>query len=89
MNLIKTRLIFRAKNYAACIDLYKNIIGLKWRFEKVNGDFKMSEFNFTDSYLFIENSHNGISRKKGIDTNPDGVDLRWWTLKQRLCIYSV
>ena len=71
MNITKTGLILKTENYQACIDFYTNIIGLKLNSEKIDGDFKMSEFDFGDSYLFVEtHGKAAIDGKKDMDTNP-------------------
>ncbi|BCD99992.1 VOC family protein [Marinicellulosiphila megalodicopiae] len=71
MNITKTGFILKTEHYQACIDFYSQVIGLKCTGEKVEGDFKMSTFDFSDSYLLIETHGQASSTgKKDMDTNP-------------------
>jgi lactoylglutathione lyase len=50
----RSGIIVISRNYVECVSFYKNIFELKEIFTKKEGDFRLTCFEFGESYLMIE-----------------------------------
>jgi lactoylglutathione lyase len=69
MKISRTGIILNTEKYDECVGFYSHVFDLKILFEKQEGDFKLTCFDFNGSYLMVETggyaNSNGKSIKEG------------------------
>ncbi|KLV06919.1 hypothetical protein ABT56_07120 [Photobacterium aquae] len=70
MEFTQTGIILKTEKYNHCVRFYSEILGLCLVSEKIEGEFRMSEFNFGGSYLLIETGGKASLEEKSSTENP-------------------
>ena len=70
MNIARTGIILNTENYDHCVAFYRELFGLPILFQEQYGDFRLTCFEFNDSYLMVETG--GHAKPTG-KTNREGA----------------
>jgi len=66
----RTGIILNTHNYDACVAFYRDLFGLRVLYEKEDGDFRLTCFEFGGSYLMVETEGVARAGEKTIAQNP-------------------
>jgi len=66
MNILTTGIILNTENYDACVEFYQTLFDLKILFQKNDGDFRLTCFEFGGAYLMVETGGVAVSHGKAI-----------------------
>ena len=73
MNIVRTGIILNTEKYDECVLFYKTLFDLKILFQEQYGDFRLTSFEFSDSYLMVETEGHAKAGGKTVNINQDGV----------------
>ena len=69
MNIVRTGIILNTEKYDECVLFYKTLFELKILFQEQYGDFRLTCFEFSDSYLMVETGGHGKAAGKSVKEN--------------------
>jgi len=75
MNIVRTGVILNTENYDECVSFYKEVLGLGILFQESQQNFRLTCFEFGESYLMVETGGAADPAGKSIGENP--VKLRF------------
>ncbi len=75
MKISRTGIILNTEKYDECIAFYKDLFDLNSLFQYVDGDFRMTCFEFGGAYLMIETG--GIAKDGGKSISENATKLRF------------
>lgn len=75
MKISRTGIILNTEKYEECVSFYGELFGLKVLFQEIEGDFKLTCYEFQGSYLMIETG--GIAKSKGKSLEESCTKLRF------------
>lgn len=75
MDISRTGIILNTERYEECVLFYKDLFNLNILFQKNDGEFKLTCFEFHGSYLMIETG--GVSNPSGKSMEESSTKLRF------------
>lgn len=75
MDISRTGIILNTERYEECVSFYKDLFRLNIQFQKKDGEFKLTCFEFYGSYLMIETC--GVSKPSGKSMEESCTKLRF------------
>ena len=69
MNIVRTGIILNTEKYDECVLFYKTLFELEILFQEQYGDFRLTCFEFSDSYLMVEIGGHAKAGSKSVKEN--------------------
>ena len=70
MKIVRKGIILNTERYVACVAFYREVLGLRYLFEKSENGFSLTCLEFGDSYLMIETEGKAVPEGKSIEQSP-------------------
>ncbi|MGY8873182.1 MAG: VOC family protein [Pseudomonadales bacterium] len=84
MDIDRTGIILNTEKYDECVAFYQNLFSLKVLFEKDEGDFKLTGFEFGGAYLLVETGGLAKDKQKLISENSTKIRFNVTDIKKAL-----
>jgi lactoylglutathione lyase len=75
MDIVRTGIILNVEKFDECVTFYKNLFDLKVLLEEQFGGFRLTCFEFGDSYLMVETD--GFAKPEGKTLRENSTKLRF------------
>jgi lactoylglutathione lyase len=75
VDILRNGIILNTEKYAECVSFYKDIFDLNIMFQKNDGDFSLTCFEFGGAYLMIETG--GVAKGEGKSVAENSTKLRF------------